>query len=321
MKLTQISNFKKGKNIQGFFLCKDKQIRQTRAGDLYIDIVLFDKSGFVSAKVWDLVDQYKNKFETGDPVAVKGKVIEFNNGIQLSVTKINLATKSKYDKYGFDTSLLIPTISENIHDLYQELINLVNVIKNPKLKKLLLSIFENNKERVCILPASVDYHHALRGGYLKHTVSVGKSAVSISQIHTNLDSDILIAGALLHDIGTLRVIDESINSQYTLEGNLFGHVVLGRDLFLEEVSRIKNFPEDIKLMLEHIILSHQGALSKGSPRTPKFPEALVIHYLDELDGKLDIMNTAISLDNEKSDWTDSRNIFHTQLWKHKIKTS
>ncbi|UCH11168.1 MAG: HD domain-containing protein, partial [Fidelibacterota bacterium] len=259
MKLTPIREFQENATIQGFFLCREKHVKTTKAGDLYLDLVLQDATGHIPAKIWDQVDHYRHLFESGDPLAAKGIVEKFGGILQLNCSHVAKATRERYGRYGFNEDLLIPTIEEDRRELWKKLTGLISGIRNKPLKGLLRDIFKTYKQTIMLLPASTIYHHPERGGFLKHLVSTGEIAVLLAQHYPRIDGDLLLAGVLLHDIGKVRGLSTGLEGGYTEEGQLIGHLVLGRDILRETVQQIDDFPPDLILRLEHIIVAHQGS--------------------------------------------------------------
>ncbi len=309
-----IGKFKEGDSIQGFYLCIEKHLRHTRAGDLYLDLILKDKTGQVSAKIWDKVAEFNDKFSSGDPVAVKGDVDFFMDRPQLVVKRINKATVQRYARYGFDPGLIVPSAEEDPAIMWKELMGLIRDMKNRHLKSLVTQIYRKNKSLLMTHPASVKMHHNYRSGFLEHCLSMGKSARLLAP-HYQVDGDLVLAGVLLHDIGKLKEIESDYETDFTEEGNLIGHIVLGRDMVKEAVKQIKAFPEKLASQLEHIILSHQGKYEWQSPKKPAFKEALLVHLIDVLDSQMNIMDMALSEDPEPGDWTNRHNYFRIPLYK------
>ena len=313
MKLTRIADFKLGRSVQGFYLCKEKHFRYTRNGDLFLDMVLTDATGKFPGKMWELVDDFNHRFYSGDPVAVKGKIGEFNDQLQLTVTQINLASDGQYGKYGFSPEILLKSVEEPIDELWKRMINILGNLK-PPFKGLVTTIFDLYKKKIQTMPASIHHHHPVRGGFLKHLVTTAEIALENIRHYPSLDRDLALAGILLHDIGKVKSINDDLVPDHTDEGKLIGHIVLGRDIVIETAGAMKKIPEDILIKLEHIILSHQGSSEKGSVTAPKFPEALFVHYIDELDGRMNQMLNAIE-DDPNLSWTDRHNLFRHELYK------
>ena len=312
--ITQISSFKEGASIQGFYLCVEKHLRHTRAGDLYLDLILRDNSGTVPAKIWDKVDEFNEKFSAGNPVAIKGNIESFKDRLQLVIKKINIASVKNYGRYGFDPSLIVPTSPYNPNKMWKRVVQIIGKMKNPFLKKVVSNIFREHKDKLLIHPASVMMHHNYRSGFLEHILSMAKIAEKLTPIY-KLDQDLVMAGVLLHDIGKLTEISSSLEAEYTDEGNFIGHIVIGRDMVREASGKIKGFPKILQQQLEHIILSHQGKFERQSPKQPSFEEALLVHFIDNMDAKMNLMKLALEEDQQDGKWTDRKNIFRTALYK------
>ena len=291
MKLIQISDFKLGRCIQGFYLCNEKHIRNTKSGDLFLDMIFSDSSGTIPGKLWDLVDQFQDRFEIGDPVAVKGKVTRFNDHLQLSVTHINQATNIQYRKYGYSPDLLIKSVDEPVKELWKRLIQLINTLPNPY-RKLTMGIFQSHEEKIKVLPESVNHHQLIRGGYLKYLITKGEIVVDILPYYPNLNKELALCGMLLYDIGKVKAYNDNIQVSYTDIGKLIGYPVLGRDIVKAGAMSIKNFPEDILLNLEHIILSQQSSVEQGFIENPRLYEALFIHQIASLDKQMNNIQDA-----------------------------
>ncbi len=312
--ITQISSFKEGASIQGFFLCVEKHLRHTRNGDLYLDLVLRDNTGTVHAKIWDKVDELNDKFSSGVPIAVKGNVESFQERHQLVITKINKASVQYYGRYGYDPALVVPASSNDPKIMWKDIVDIIKNIKNPFLKKLVSSIYKEHKEKILIHPASVVMHHNYRSGFLEHVLSMSKIANQLSGLY-DVDRDLVLTGVLLHDIGKLDEISEDMDAEYTDSGNFIGHIVLGRDMVQTAARKIKKFPKELLQKLEHIILSHQGRFEWQSPKQPAFPEAMLVHMIDNMDAKMNLMKLAVEEDQNERKWTDKKNIFRTPLYK------
>ena len=313
MKLIQISDFKLGRSIQGFYLCRDKRLSHTRNGELFLDMVFSDSTGTISCKLWDLADQFNGRFERGDPVAVKGRVTKFNDHLQLTVTNVNHATDSQYGKYGFSPDLLIRTVEESIDVLWKRISILIDTLATPY-KKLIKAIFKAHEQKIRIMPEDVSHHHPIRGGFLKHLVITAQMSIDILPYYPALNKDLVLCGILIHDIGKVEAINDDLQAGYTNAGRLIGHVALGIDILRKVSSSFKNFPKDILLKLEHIILTYEDRRDSRSLGSPRFPEALLVHYIDFLDCRMNLMQDAI-VNDLNPEWTDNHNHFHSELYK------
>jgi len=312
MKLNVISSFKPGQTIHGFYICKDKQFRNTRNGDSYLDIILQDKSGSISGKIWNDIEYFAVKFNISDPVAVKGKVENYNSRIQLIVQQINRAEPHRYSKYGFNVDELIPTISEPVADLWKILIKAVKFLKKPY-KEIIKSLLSKYEYEIQMLPASVSHHHSVCGGFLKHIVSSIQLGMSVHKLYPGLDRSLLISGIILHDIGKVKGINFTTKAEQTDSGKLLGDIQLGCTI-LDEITQDMDIDQIIFLKLKHMILSYQGSSATGYSIKPKFPEALIVYYIAKMDGQLEMMQREISEDLN-SDWTSRFNYFNQELWK------
>ena len=290
MKLTQITDFKLGRSIQGFFICKEKHLRFTRNGDLYLDLLLSDATGLIQGKMWDLVDEFQDRFNGGDPVAVKGKVGKFNELQQLTVTQINLASSHQYGKYGFSPELLLKSVDESLDELWSRLLKILKSIKKP-LRDLVSAIINEYADKIRTMPASINQHHPVRGGFLKHLVTTGEMASDLLRHYPALNSDLILVGIILHDIGKVKSINDDLMPSHTDIGKLIGNIVLGRDIIMEVAIELGNIPQETLIKLEHIILSQKGSTEKGSAILPKFPEALFVHYINQLGGKMTLIRS------------------------------
>ncbi len=313
-KLTTIDQFTEGAQIQGFFLCAEKHIRESRLHELYIDCILRDRTGQVPAKIWEKVELFDEKFNQGDPVAVSGRVETYQNHLQLIVRKINRASVQYYGRYGYDPALIVPSSAQDQLEMWRTVVSHIKKIKNNYLRSLVSQLYKQNKDRILVHPGSITMHHNYRSGFLEHTVSMVRLGQTLAR-HYQVDQDLFMTGVFLHDIGKLREIQSGFDLEYTDQGHFIGHIVLGRDMVIATAENIKGFPKDILQKLEHIILSHQGRYEWQSPVTPKLKEALLLHYLDNMDAKLNLFDKALTEDKEKGNWTDRRNYFRANLYK------
>jgi 3'-5' exoribonuclease len=312
--ITPIEAFQEGQKVQGFYLCTEKHVRHTRTGDLFLDLTLRDRTGVIHAKIWDKVSQFNERFTSGDPVVVAGVVETFQDRLQLVIKRINRASVQYYGRYGYDPALLVPTAPRDAKGMWKEIVQFIRAIKNRHLRNLVARIYRENKERLLIAPASVSMHHNYRSGFLEHTLTMAHIGKQIAT-HYDVDVDLLLAGIFLHDIGKLREISTGFQAEYTDEGHFLGHIVIGRDIVRETAQAIQGFPPNLLMMLEHMLLSHQGHYEWQSPRQPAFKEALLLHLIDYMDAKMNLMEKAIDEDQNEGSWTDRKNIFRIPLYK------
>jgi len=313
-RLTSIEKFKEGISIQGFYLCVEKHLRHTRNGDLYLDLELKDKTGHISAKVWDKVPELNILFDSGDAVAVSGDVELFMDRIQLIIRKIRKATVQNYGRYGFVPSKIVPSSRFDPKKMWEELENNINRISNKYLKRLVFSIYKKNKKKILIYPASVKMHYNFRSGFLEHILTMSRVAIKIAPLY-RIELDLLLAGVFLHDIGKLKAIDSKYESDYTMEGNLIGDIVIGRDMVRDTINKINNFPEDLAKKIEHIVLARNETFEWESRKISAFKEALLVNLISNMNVKMNLMDNAYNEDSEQGPFTNRYNYFRTPLLK------
>jgi len=285
MALTKISAFQDGDKASGFALLTKKELRQDRNGKDYLDLELADSSGSIAGKVWSDSPALKTEYQAHDFVAYKGVVSDYRGRLQLRVQECRRVSK-KDRQFGFDESELIPSTPEDIDDLWRRLESALSGIDSAPLQALVGKTVEQYGASLREHPAAKTIHHAYRGGLLEHVVSMLELAAAVCRHYGDLETDLVLVGILFHDLGKLREIGAMPANEYTHEGRLVGHVVIGRDQLLEQAARVPDFPPELRLQLEHIILAHGGRREYGAPVEPMTPEALVVHFIDDLDAKL-----------------------------------
>lgn len=316
-KITKIKNFRKNSLIQGFFLVREKHLRSTRTNHPYLQLDLQDNTGNIEAKVWENVPAFEKSFDEGDAVVVKGRVSLYREQLQLEIEDIGKASPEKHAEYGFDLSKLIPSTNQNVSQMWRELAKIIKNMENVQLKALISSIYKEHAAIIKQHPASMKLHHAWLGGYLEHVLSMAKVGVQLGE-HYAVDRDLLLTGILLHDIGKIIELNPAQQPGYTDQGQLLGHIVLGRDLARDAMSKIEGFPQDLQLKVEHMILSHQGKYEWQSPKRPKFLEALLLHHIDEMDARMNMMRDVLEKDADPGAWTNRFNYFRLPLLKGEL---
>lgn len=281
-----IRTWEAGDNVQGFALLTKKELRQDRNGKSFLDMELVDASGSMVAKVWADSPALSARFEPHQFVAFRGSVKNYRDQLQLSIDDCREATDG--DRiYGFEESKLIPSTREDIDDLWRRLERLVTErVERPVLRRLAAETLAVHGKALREHPAAKSMHHAYRGGLLEHVVSMAELGDRLCDHYRDLDRDLVLIGVLFHDLGKLRELGAMPVNDYTIEGRLVGHVIIGRDLLLERCAAIEDFPADLRLLLEHMILSHQGKKEFSSPVEPMTAEAVALHFIDDLDSKL-----------------------------------
>ena len=308
-----IANLKSGNQVEGGFLVLKKEIRETKDKKPYLNLQLADKSGCIDAKKWDASTSLYNSFNSDGFIRIKGTVETFNNSLQIKLLEITPVSESEVQMDEF-----VQSTEKNVPEMLAELKEIIRSVKDPYLSKLLISFFTDKSfvTAFCAAPAATQNHHAFLGGLLEHVLSVTKLAVNFSGFYPVVKKDLLITGAILHDIGKIRELSYERSFQYTDEGLLTGHLISGVLMVNEKASKIEGFPGEHLNVLLHLILSHHGEYEWGSPVKPGTPEAIALHYLDNLDAKMQGALKAIS--NHKDDssaWTDYVRMFERKLYK------
>ena len=281
----KISTFEDGDRVTGFALLTKKERRQDRNGKDFLDLELADASGSLPGKVWSDSPALDGEYEAFDFVAYKASVADFKGQLQLRVQECRRVTEGDR-AHGFDEADLIPTTHEDLDDLERRLEGCLDQVERPALRRLVEEVLAEHGAALREHPAAKRIHHAYRGGLLEHTVSMLELATKICDHYGDLDRDLVLVGILFHDLGKLRELGAMPRNEYTDEGRLVGHVVIGRDLLLAAATRVPELADDVLLRLEHIVLSHQGRLEYRAAVEPMTAEAIAVHFIDDLDSKL-----------------------------------
>lgn len=308
-----VSDLEPNQNITSTFLVKDKEVRTAKNGNSYLSLTLGDKSGSLDAKMWDNVAEVEPTFGRDDFVKVRGQVRLFNNKQQLTIHRIRRCRESEVDLGDY-----LPKTTRDVERMFGDLLALVSRIGNPHLRKLLENLLNDSEFvlRFKQAPAAKSLHHAWLGGLLEHTLSLCRLCQGMAEHYPELDLDLLLTGAVLHDIGKTEELSYRRSFAYTTEGQLLGHMILELDLINGKMAEIEDFPPRLKTLVQHLIISHHGEYEFGSPKLPMFPESLVLHYLDNLDSKLASMLDLIAGDtNTDPEWTSYNRMFERPLFK------
>ena len=301
--MESIRDLKEGHAVTSHAQLRSKQIRVKRNREIYLALLLGDRTGTIEAKIWDDVDDCQHQVQEGDFVKYRGTIELYNGSRQIIVERIRKINLEE-DVDALDKRDLIPCTEHDVDQMWLRLNTLVvENTRRPCIRQLLTNILKKHQEKIRSYPAAKEIHHNYWGGFLEHVSSVLESALFFAKRYPSLDQDLLVAGAILHDIGKLEELQSPENPSYTTRGTLIGHVVLGHDLARREAASIPDFPDTLLMLLEHLILSHQGQPEWGSPRRPQIPEALVLHYLDDLDAKMNRFYKVLKEDPGNSDFT------------------
>jgi 3'-5' exoribonuclease len=274
------------KIITSSFVVASKQVKAKKNGEPFLALVLADRTGQIEAKMWDNVDEFIDAFEQDDFLKVKGLVNKYKNRFQLTIHKLRRMEEAEIDFTDY-----LPKTTKDIGELWRELAETVGTFQNPHLKALVESFMADAEiaERYRNAPAAKTLHHAYIGGLLDHVVSLFRSCDLMCRNYPQVNRDLLLTGAFLHDIGKTQELAYNRAFSYTTRGQLLGHMIIELEMLQAKLAKLPDFPAELKILLEHLIISHHGQYEFGSPKLPMFPEALMLHYLDDLDSKMEAM--------------------------------
>ena len=305
-----IGQFYDGMHVSDVYLCKKKQIALTKNGKEYGALTLQDKTGTVDAKIWDLGSPGIGSFEVLDYVYIDGDVTVFQGANQVNIRRIRKADAGEYVESDY-----LPVSSKDIKTMYGELRGLIDSMKNPFLRKLAGSYFIEDKDFVRFHSAAKSVHHGFVGGLLEHTLSVMKLCDYFAAVYPRLNRDLLLTAALFHDIGKTRELSAFPENDYTDDGQLLGHIIIGTEMVSERIREIPGFPEKMAAELKHCILAHHGELEYGSPKKPALFEALALSLADNADAKLETMNEVLIGAGDNSGWLGYNRLFESNVRK------
>ena len=307
MRKVFVKGIKDRDQIREVFLVKEKITAMAKNGKPYLTIKLMDKSGDVDAKVWDNVDEVAGRFEKNDFLEVSAKASVYLGKLQLVISELRKVPEEDVALADF-----LPETERDIKEMEGELAALLQTISNCWLKSLLEGFFTDPELMALyrVAPAAKGMHHVYLGGLLEHSLAVASLVDAVVPLYNGLNRDLLIAGALLHDVGKVREMMFFRSFDYSDEGKLIGHITIGVEMIHERVCRIPGFPPDLAMQLKHLILSHHGQYEYGSPKRPKTVEATVLNYLDDLDSKINGIRTHISKEGEQQGaWTSYHRLY------------
>lgn len=314
-----ISDLEVGGKADTMFIVANKKIRKKKDGKAYCAVTLQDRAGSIEGVLWTEVYCNTEDFAEGDFVLVQGDIKEYKGCKQLVIGSI----KKIENKENIDYSDYIKTTGKNIDEMFKRIKKYAVGIKNPYLKKLLGLFFEDKKfeDDFKNAVAAVRYHHAFKGGLLEHTLSVTEICDAIYRVYRNLNYDLLVSGAILHDIGKIREYRTQVTTEVTDEGRLLGHITIGYGWVLEKIKKIDGFPKDLSDRLLHIILSHHGQKEFGSPKRPKIPEAFIVYHVDYMDADIGGYNIILEENKSGSSWSDYLKNFDRSVFLKKLDKS
>jgi 3'-5' exoribonuclease len=313
MKSPYVSDLQPNQTFTGQFLVQFKDIRQKKTGDPYLSLVLADKTGELDSKMWDNAAEVMDTFSREDFVRVKGQLQIYQNRPQLTIHKLQ-----RLDPAEVDVTDYFPSSKRDREEMFAELMSHIRGIENSHIRKLLEAFFADEAlaNAYKTAPAAKSVHHAYLGGLIEHVLSLITLAKFACAHYPGIDRDLVLAGVILHDIGKTRELDYSRVFQYSTEGQLLGHIVIGFQMLQEKLRLVPDFPLKTRLLLEHLLISHHGEIEFGSPRTPAFPEALLLHLLDNLDAKMATMAAMLEKDPQmEGEWTSYNSVLDRSALK------
>jgi 3'-5' exoribonuclease len=298
-----IADITDGQQVEDLFMVQELSKLETKAGKPYLSLKLMDKSGEMAAKVWERADELERHCPVGAVVAIKGRCSSYRTALQLSITDI-----ARVPNEDVDFSAFVPSTKQDVDKMAAELVALAKGVSDPFIKKLLLRFFEDEDFFAVFkkAPAAKAMHHAYLGGLLEHTLGVARLADSVSRLYPSLDRSLLMAGALLHDIGKIKEFSfDSHAFDYSDSGRLVGHMVLGVEMVQERLARIKDFPAELAVRVKHLILSHHGRHDFGAPTLPMLLEGFALNFIDDLDAKINTIEKVSEQAKEEGyQWSD-----------------
>lgn len=305
-----IKDLREGDRLFDIYLCKHKQAAVTKNGKPYENVILQDKTGTIDAKVWEPNNPGIGDYEALDYIEVYGEVNNFQGALQVNVKRIRVCHEGEYNPAEY-----LPVSSKDIEQMYQELLGFVKSIQNTYLKQLLESFFVKDAAFIKAFrnsSAAKTVHHGFVGGLLEHTLSVTKLCDYYCKAYPILKRDLLLTAAMCHDIGKTKEISLFPENDYTDDGQLLGHIVMGSQMIAERAARIQGFPHVLLAEVQHCILAHHGKYEFGSPKIPAIIEALALNYADDTDAKLETFKEILENTNETG-WLGYNRLFESNL--------
>jgi 3'-5' exoribonuclease len=303
MKTGFVRDLADGQPVVSLFLVREKEVRTSpRTGKSWLQLSLGDRTGTISAKMWDNFDTLVATFERDDVIHIRGRVKIYNGEKELTIEQIIPVAEHQYEMGDF-----LPHTKYDVEKLYASVREAVASVKNPFLQKLLVSVVEDPEiaPRFKRAPAAMTMHHAYLGGLLEHVVSLLGLANALCAHYPELDRDLVVTGVILHDVGKIEELRYARGIDYTTEGRLLGHITIGAMLVRKKIDGIAEFPKPLAVLIEHLILSHHGSLEFASPTVPQTREALALHFLDDMDSKMAAARATIeAAEGSAGVWTD-----------------
>ncbi len=310
-----INTLREGDTIRSIYLCKTKRTAETRNGKPYDNLILQDKTGTLDGKVWDPNSGGIADYDEMDFVEVFGEVISYNNNLQLNIKQLRKPYEDEYQAADY-----MPTTEKSVDVMYNELLSYVKAVDNKYLRALCEYYFVKNEAFIKVFQthsAAKSVHHGFAGGLLEHTLSILKLCAYYVSAYPLLSKDLLYTAALFHDIGKTKELSSFPENDYTDDGQLLGHIVMGVEMINDAIRTIEGFPAKLASELKHCVIAHHGELEYGSPKKPALAEAVALHYADATDAKLQTL-TEIFKEKDTTEWLGFNRLFDSNLRKTSI---
>ncbi len=292
-----IQEWREGIRVAGIYLCKSKTSAVTKNGKAYENVTLMDRTGTVDGKIWDPDDAGIDDFEALDYVDIVGDISRFNGALQISLKRVRRAGEGEYDPADY-----LPTTDYDTEKMFQTLLDFMDKVQNPYLSALLKKFFVEDKalvRRFKTASAAKTLHHAFVGGLLQHTLYVTNLCFFMTKYYPVLNRDLLLTAAICHDIGKTTEISPFPQNDYTDDGQLLGHIMIGAEMIHDAASQIEGFPAELETDLKHCILAHHGEFEYGSPKKPALAEALALNLADNADARLEMITEFFKANAQK----------------------
>lgn len=308
-----IEELHEGDRISDIYFCKHKQSATTKNGKPYENLILQDKTGVIDAKIWDPNSQGIEDFSSMDFIEVYGEVTSFQNALQINIKRVRRCREGEYDPSDY-----LPVSDKDIEEMYQELLGYIAALRNDNLKELAEAFFVKDTtfvKRFKNSSAAKNVHHGFVGGLLEHTLGVVHLCEFYTKSYPMLNKDLLIVAGMLHDIGKTKELSAFPENDYTDEGQLLGHIMMGTEMVGDKIRELPGFPLSLANELKHCILSHHGELEYGSPKKPALIEAVALNFADNTDAKMQTMLEILNGAGEQTGWLGYNRLFETNIRK------
>ena len=308
-----IQEFFEGCRVSGIYLCKHKQAAVTKNGKPYENVILQDKTGTIDAKIWDPNSLGIDDFESLDYIEIMGDVTNFAGALQLNIKRARKAHEGEYNPTDY-----LPVSKRDIDEMYGELMAIIKTIKNPYLSRLLEMFFVEDEafiKRFRFNSAAKTVHHGFVGGLLEHTLNVTKLCDFYTKAYPALNRDLLLTAAIFHDIGKTKEISAFPMNDYTDDGQLLGHIMIGAEMIHDAIREIPDFPAKVESELKHCILAHHGELEYGSPKKPALMEAAALNMADNTDAKMETFTELFDNAKDQNEWLGYNRLFESNIRK------